>query len=259
MDDFRVMSANLRFGRAEDGPNNWEHRKHRFPMLFDRHPVDFLQVQEANFFQVDYILEHLPGYRAIGLRDPAPRYWQNNAIFHHESWEMVRYSRFFLSPTPDVPSRFPESRWPRQCTMARFERGGRSLVCINTHMDFAVSARVRGAKVILERLAEFDSDTPAVLTGDFNTVPGSPAWRYLTGEEREDGPGPELPSFRDVFGQPTGGTHHGFSGRPTTGRIDWILYRGPIECTDAAIVEDAFDGGYPSDHFPVVAGFRFVG
>ncbi len=36
-------------------------------------------------------------------------------------------------------------------------------------------------------------------------------------------------------------------------RIDWILYRGPLRATDAAVDTRTFNGRTASDHYPVIA------
>jgi endonuclease/exonuclease/phosphatase family metal-dependent hydrolase len=35
--------------------------------------------------------------------------------------------------------------------------------------------------------------------------------------------------------------------------MDWILADQSFQVTDAKILHDAFDGRYPSDHFPYMA------
>jgi len=101
---------------------------------------------------------------------------------------------------------------------------------------------------------------PAVLMGDFNSMPGSAPHRLLTGADplREA----VRTDFRDaweVVPNPSGpaGTYHGFTGTPrqADARIDWILFRGDIEATAIETVTFNRRGKYPSDHFPVVADF----
>ncbi len=259
------MTVNLRFGLADDGENNWDQRKHTLLELFKKYPSDFICVQEANSFQADYLFTALPGYQAVGRRDPAPDFWQHNMIFFHESWGQSGFKHFYLSHTPDIPSRFMESRWPRQCTMARFEKNGKTLVVIDTHFDFSVSVQNKSAQIILERLCAFNrpetkadgkGSAPAVvLAGDFNASPKDPCYSILTGETDAQGP-----CFQDALEgkEPNApGTHHGFTGNPDPerGRIDWILFQGPIAPVYQEIITDAFCGQYPSDHFPVIARF----
>lgn len=251
---FSVLTFNLRFGLADDGLHSWPFRRKAFPELFAAHRTDFICLQEANDFQSDYIADLLPEYAYIGQRTPAPPYWQNNLIFYKKEWQCVQKEHFYLSATPTIPSAFPASRWPRQCTLGTFARGTVRLICINTHFDFDVVVRVKSARLIMERLSLLPEDIPAVLTGDFNAVPFSPCYRIFTGFDPCPVHGTAV--FKNAFDKPFPGTHHGFSGRVDGNHIDWILYRGDILPQWAGVIRETFAGMYPSDHFPVAAVFR---
>lgn len=118
---FSVFNLNLRFGKADDGPNGWDFRKKIFGKLLSEYPCDFYAFQEANVFQSEFLKGILRDCGMIGERRPAPEFWQNNVIFFGKAWKCVRRDHFFLSPTPRIPSRLPNSRWPRQCTAGVFE------------------------------------------------------------------------------------------------------------------------------------------
>ncbi|MBU2489482.1 MAG: endonuclease/exonuclease/phosphatase family protein [Proteobacteria bacterium] len=256
MDDFSLMSVNLRFGRAQDGPDSWENRKHLLARFLELHPADFVCVQEANDFQADFLSSLLPGHAALGQRENAPAFWQDNIIFHSRRFFLDSWDRFHLSHVPDLVSRFAESKWPRQCTLGRFTLGGRSLVVGDTHLDFTEAVREASARLILSRLARLPVSDPVVLAGDFNAPPGSSCYNLFVSTAPEAG---GAPPFSDPFDESFGPTHHRFTGTPDpkTGRIDWILYRGPVTCTRREILHDSFEGRYPSDHFPVYAEFVF--
>lgn len=277
-----LLSLNLRFGLAGDtGERSWDRRKAALPPLFARWKPDFLCFQEVNDFQARELASMLPEHRAIGRRTPAPRFWQNNLIFFEKSWTRLAADRFFLSPTPDVPSRFRDSRWPRQCTLGRFSKEGTEIICGSTHFDFRPGVQLRSAEVLLARLNRFagpirrstdpsssgatgesggsikssgsaGAAPPAILAGDFNAAPFSPAFRHF---RREGG-------FRPAISPPFGATYHGFSGKSGGPPIDWILYRGALEAVEAGVRREAFtdpSGGRlppPSDHFPLTATFR---
>ncbi|OPX40556.1 MAG: hypothetical protein B1H13_06920 [Desulfobacteraceae bacterium 4484_190.3] len=81
---------------------------------------------------------------------------------------------------------------------------------------------------------------PVILMGDFNDIPGSNVHQLLGRKERQDG-----------F------THHGFTGIPQKGRIDWILASSRFAIRDAVIIQDHFNGRYPSDHFPYMVDLAF--
>jgi len=241
-----VMTLNLRFGLADDGPNGWDRRKGAFPSLFASHPAELLSFQEANGFQIDALQQMLPGFAVVGRRSPAPSFWQNNVIFYRRDWICCWWDHFFLSPTPDWPSRFRESRWPRQCTLAVFEKEGQKLICLNTHLDFSDEVQAASARLIMRRLAALPAAIPVLLMGDFNTTPAGTCYGILTGAHRtDDVPGP---FFRNSFQPPLPGTFHGFSGRIKGGHIDWMLYRGPIVSVHSRTLPKKFCGRFLSDH-----------
>ncbi len=241
------MSLNLRFGLADDGPNRWARRCAAYPDLLRNHPCDFYAFQEANDFQITFLADLLENYRVIGHRRPAPPYWQNNVIFFHKQWRCLHHQHFYLSDTPDVPSQFSGSRWPRQCTLGTFICKGRQLTVIDTHFDFKGEVQRRSALLICRRLQELAPTWPVVLMGDFNAGPDSSCLAFFTSSEI---------GFRSALSPVDAGTHHGFKGIGAEGKtIDWILYQGPIQVEFAQIITNRYRGYFPSDHFPLIAGF----
>lgn len=245
-ENLRLMSLNLRFGLAEDGPNSWARRSAAYPDLLRQYVCDFYAFQEANDFQITYLATLLSDYESIGQRSPAPHFWQNNVIFYHKRWRRSDYQHFYLSDTPDVPSQFSRSHWPRQCTMGTFTHADRRLTVINTHFDFEADVQRRSAVLICQRLDAFAPTWPAVLLGDLNAGPDSSCMDVFTGGESH---------FRSALCPPPAGTHHRFTGKAEGEAIDWILYRGALEVCQAKVVTDRYCGYYPSDHFPLAAQF----
>ena len=246
-ESIRFFCLNLRFGLAEDGPNNWIHRKQCYPSLLEHHPCDFYGFQEANDFQIAYLKDLLPGHDIIGMRPQAPEHWQHNIIFHDRSWRCLNSDHFYLSSTPDVPSKFSQSQWPRQCTIGVFRKKGMRLTVINTHFDFEPEIQRRSAELILKRLEQTPPQGRTVLMGDLNAGPEASCIAEFTSKASD---------FRSTLPPTAGGTYHGFSGDTQGPNIDWILYRGGLEQDAADIVTEQYNGRYPSDHFPLIASFR---
>lgn len=252
---FSVMTLNLRFGLAADGARAWRHRRPALGRFLEGHTCDFMTFQEANDFQIDFLAGCLPRHACVGRRDPAPPFWQNNVIFFRAPWRLDCWEHFFLSPTPDIPSRFPDSRWPRQCTLARFSDGRRELVCATTHLDFEAAVQVASAGIILSRTAAMADDRPVILTGDFNCSPASACHTVFTRSANRAGETPA--GFQNALAPDFPGTFHGFQGGAGSRCIDWILYRGALAKDRAGVIPFAADPVHPSDHYPVVAAFRW--
>jgi len=248
-----VLSLNLRFGLADDGPNAWDYRKASVVKVLKRQSPDFIATQEANPFQIDFLAENLSEYSYIGRRRPAPKFWQDNILFYRKTIVCKDNLHFFLSQTPHIPSRSFGSRYPRQATLGLFHLNNQPLICIDTHFDFETPAHMGAAGVIKEQLAAYDNEIPTILTGDFNATPVSICYQWLTGKEVDGKNGLD---FNETFKMPYPGTLHRFTGKPAGGYIDWILYRGNLRLRGCEVLQGQVDGIYPSDHFPVTAVFE---
>ena len=248
MTEISVLSLNLRFGLADDGPNGWEYRKESVVKLFRRERSDFIATQEANHFQIDFLVDNLPDYGYIGRRIPAPEFWQDNILFYRKPIVCKKQIHFFLSETPFIPSRSFGSKFPRQGTIGLFHVDNRALICIDTHFDFETPAQMGAARVIKAQLASFPDEIPLILMGDFNATPDSQCYQWLTGKEAHGERGLD---FKETFKKPYPSTFHRFTGEPAGGYIDWILYRGPIHLKTCQVLQEPLDGTHPSDHFPV--------
>ncbi len=247
---FSVLTLNLRFGLADDGPNGWQYRQRGYPEFLDKYAADFMGFQEANDFQTDFLAGCLPEYNFIGKRLFSPSFWQNNIIFYKKTWKCIFSDYFFLSPTPEIPSRYQNSLWPRQCTMGMFKKNHRRIIIINTHFDFDKDVQVKSAKLIQNRLSVQSFQIPVVLLGDFNATPFAPCYQEFTREKEST-----HTQFQNTFHIPFPGTHHNFTGKTNDDHIDWILYRGNLIQNSSMVIRDKFADLYLSDHFPLYAEF----
>ena len=255
-DAFSVMTLNLRFGLAKDGPNAWRFRKKILPKLFVSYPADFIGFQEVNDFQFDDLNAILTDYRSVGKREPAPAFWQSNVIYYKQKWDLILHQHFYLSPTPSIPSRARASKWPRQCTIGIFRRHHHHLTCINTHLDFEPSVQAESSRIIMERLSNVQHRSAAVLMGDFNASIDAPHFNIFTDGGQKDKYGGIV--FKSALTKPYPGTHHGFSGTANEDCIDWILFTDEtIQVVDSRIIRDHVNGAFYSDHFPVLATFKW--
>jgi endonuclease/exonuclease/phosphatase family metal-dependent hydrolase len=168
---------------------------------------------------------------------------------------LVEHSEFWLSETPEVHmSKSWDSAFPRMVSHSLLEmkHSGRKIWVSVTHLDhISEQARIEGAKMI--RAWAGERKEPILLLGDFNDFPGSEVHQTL----REP-----LGPFRDSW-QMMGKdedqhsySHHGFTGVPTKGRIDWILVTSEFRILDGSVVRDNIAGRYPSDHFPLLVDLQ---
>jgi endonuclease/exonuclease/phosphatase family metal-dependent hydrolase len=254
----RVMSFNLRFATANDGPNHWDLRQGAVGQAIARFDPDLLGTQETLASQRDFVLERFPHLRAIAVgRDDGAEAGEMSPVFYRaDRFELIESGVFWLSPTPDtVASIGWDARITRIATWVRLRdlkaADARPILWVNTHFDHVgTQARLESARLIRTFVESRQADHDLIVTGDFNTGEGSEPWDALTaGDLLRD-------THRIVHPQrlPNEGTFTAFDPARTEGdRIDWILVSRAFVVTDAEIDRRLYDGRIPSDHFPVTA------
>jgi endonuclease/exonuclease/phosphatase family metal-dependent hydrolase len=250
-----VMSFNIRYGTANDGPDRWEVRRDQLFALLKQQSPDVIGLQEALHFQLDEILAALPDYRMVGVgRSDGGHGGEYAAILYRATRLSVRQSRtFWFSDTPEVVK---SNTWgaalERICTWALFDdQQGTPFYVFNLHLDhISQPAREKSSALLLDRVAARSPALPAIVTGDFNSGEANPVTRAVAKVFRD--------TFRVVHPNETEvGTANQFKFGETKGeKIDYIFVEAGTEVMSADIVRTSVGGRYPSDHFPVVARIR---
>ena len=250
-----VMSFNIRYGTANDGPDRWELRRDQLFALLKEQSPDVIGLQEALHFQIDEILAALPEYRMVGVgRSDGGQGGEYAAILYRATRLSVRQtSTFWFSDTPEiVKSNTWGAALERICTWALFDdKQGTPFYVFNLHLDHVSQpAREKSGALLLDRIAARSPKLPVVVTGDFNTGETNPVTREVAKVLRD--------TFRVVHPNATEvGTANQFKLGTTTGeKIDYIFVEAGTEVISADIVRTSAAGRYPSDHFPVVARIR---
>lgn len=256
-----VMSFNVRYGTAKDGDNHWDKRKDLCASRVTHFNPDVLGLQESLAFQNDYIQQKCPGYTAIGVgRDDGKQAGEFSTLLVRAArFTVVDSGTFWLSETPEVAgSKSWDSSLPRIATWAHLKdksAGDRPLLVINTHFDHKGNvARKEAAKVIRRFITRSAKGAAVIVTGDFNSVPGSEQYRTLT-DLGTDGIN-LLDAYADLHRanpEPNEGTAHAFKDAPVTARIDWILHSPAFSATSAVIDRHREGVMFPSDHYAVTA------
>lgn len=259
--DLTVMSFNIRYGLAKDGDNHWDKRKDLCASRVTHFNPDILGLQEALAFQNDFILAKCPGYTALGVAREDGKLSGEfcTLLLRTARFTITDSGTFLLSETPDVAgSKSWDSSLPRIATWARVKdkrAGDRPLLIINTHFDHkGNTARKEAAKVIRRFIATRAADAAVIVTGDFNSAPGSEQYRTLT-ELGNDGVVLH-DAYADVYRakpEANDGTAHAYKDLPVTPRIDWILHAPMFQATSATIDRHREGPLFPSDHYAVVA------
>jgi endonuclease/exonuclease/phosphatase family metal-dependent hydrolase len=268
----RVMSFNIRYGTAPDGPNAWPLRRPLALRVIRDFSPAVLGLQEALRAQLDDIARALPwlGEVGVGRNDGAQAGEYAAILYDRHQLTLLAQGWFWLSDTPEVPASMTwGNRYPRIVTWARFAHRvtGQAFSAFNTHWDHESQlARENSARLLLERIAARPvPDEPVVLMGDLNCDERNPAFAALAAGEFTD-------AFRTIRPSATSGigTFHGFRGGRQGTKIDFVLV-SPLHAAalpaaepggkggsawqvlDADIVRTSEGRRYPSDHFPVTA------
>jgi endonuclease/exonuclease/phosphatase family metal-dependent hydrolase len=218
---------------------------------------DIFGLQEVLPNQKSDLVAALPRYRIIGGgRDDGEEKGEASPLgFDPARFELLESGLFWLSPTPDVPSKGWDAAYNRIATWARLRaRETRQVIlAINTHWDHVgvVARRESAAQIARWIAANARRCERMLLFGDFNSGIDSEPMRMIT-----QGP-PALRDARAVSkSAPFGprGTFNDFKAAPAESRaIDHVLSGEGIDVDRYAVISQVIDGRVPSDHYPVLA------
>jgi endonuclease/exonuclease/phosphatase family metal-dependent hydrolase len=254
----RVMTYNIRLDLASDGPDRWAARRDQFIGQVDFVHPDILGLQEVLADQKADLERSLPGYALVGVgRDDGKSGGEFSSLAVDTSaFRIASWGNFWLSPTPDKPSKGWDASYLRIATWAHLigRQGGHRILAVNTHLDNdGKVARREGARLIRDYIAKsLLSGERVVVTGDFNSTPGSPPYRLMTSRPLR------LKDSRIAAVKPPLGpdsTWNGFKLVPDKPqRIDFVFADPAMTVVRSSVLAWHFDGPRTaSDHFPVVA------
>lgn len=256
--NLKVMTYNIRLSLESDKENSWDNRKAEAIQLMDYYHPDFFGVQEAVPQQMVDIKSGLRNYDFVGVgRDDGANKGEYSAIFYDaEKLKVLESGTFWLSETPQKPSKGWDAAYNRICTYALFKmkKDGRKFWAFNVHLDHVgIVARENSVQLILKMIKSFNTKNfPVVLTGDFNLTEDTKPIKILS-ENLYDA---YYHSKKTHYGPK--GTFQAFDiSKPAKERIDYIFLQKFL-CENIRTINDRRENLlYPSDHFPVIAEIRF--
>ncbi len=250
----KVISFNVRTGTSDQGTLfAWDKRKAAVKPLMTKENPTVFGVQECLLFQREYILEQLPAYGCIGVgREDGKDSGEQMAIFYKKDALTVDKSgTFWLSETPDKPSKGWDASYKRTATWALFtvKENNKKFLYINTHLDHAGKmARANGIRLICEKLTELNPDRyPAVVTADFNSETSDEIFtplKLVMKDARAEAPKTDSHGSYNAWGQ-------------SSAVIDHVFYSG-FKALEFRTVREVYNGvQFVSDHYPVSALLEF--
>ncbi|WP_271766453.1 endonuclease/exonuclease/phosphatase family protein [Aquimarina algiphila] len=257
--DVSLLTYNIKYDNPKDSINNWENRKTFLISQLRFYSPDIFGTQEALFHQLQDIQIALKQYQFFGLgREHGDEEGEHCAIFYNKNKvQLISQNTFWLSQTPNRPSKGWDAALNRICTYGVFQKKNSNdrFIVFNTHFDHVgKKARIESSKLILKKIQKINTQKlPIILMGDFNLEMNTEGIRIILKELQDT----HLAAGKNAFGPV--GTFNGFHfHKPVTRRIDYI-FSGKDDFTilKSGILSDSKDCHYPSDHFPVYTELLF--
>ncbi len=253
----RFATFNIRWDNPGDEGNLWKDRAPHVIQLIQFHQIGLFGTQEGLTHQIEEMSKGL-GYEYLGVgRDDGAKKGEYTAIlFDPKLYKLEDSGTFWLSPTPNTPSKGWDASLNRICSWGRFKsKDGKRFYVFNIHYDhIGQQAREESSKLVAAKAKEINKENlPAVWMGDFNVTPDNAAYQTIVSD-------PNWKDARLVSKIPSYGPAGTFTGfdweKMPDGIIDHIFVSGKIEVLRHGILTDNYGKKYPSDHFPVMVELK---
>lgn len=248
--DITVMTYNVYYAGSDEKAK--ELRAPNVAENIRRYMPDSFGLQEATEYWIETTLELMPEYAYVGVGRDYDRGGEASPIFYKkDKYELLDSGTFWLSKTPNKPSRSWDAMFNRVCTYAvlRDVETGFIYTHFNAHFDHRGSiARLESVSVIADKASRICQNFPVVLTGDFNDYESSDMY----GRVLEAG-------FRDTkYLAATADdkpTYHGYKDTLESDEpIDFIFVNAMAKSVESYTVDTTlYNGIYASDHHPVIS------
>ncbi len=246
----KVMSYNVYVkGTGEKSPET------RTPYVVEnirKHMPDSFGLQEVDEGWYERIAEAMPEYAYVGVGRNLGGGGEASPVFYKkDKFELTDSGTFWMSKTPEKPSRGWDAMFNRVCTYAvlRDKATGFIYAHFNAHFDhMGVVARLESVSVVADKMNRICNDFPAVFTGDLNDYEGEEMYKRVLESGLKD---TKYLAVKSVDCS----TFHGYSDLITKEKpIDFVFVNSMYKSVESYNVETAqYNGIYASDHHPVIS------
>lgn len=254
----QIATFNIRFDNAGDEGNLWKDRSPHVAALIQFHQIGLFGTQEGLEHQIEELSEMLDfEYLGVGRDDGAKAGEFTAILFDPTKYELLDQGTFWLSPTPEKPSKGWDAALNRICSWGKFKsKEGDTFFTFNIHYDhIGQQAREESSKLVIKKIGEINSENlPVILLGDFNVTPENPAYTTIT--KSKGWKDARLISEIPAYGPQGTFTAFDWEKMPE-GIIDHIFVHGDVKVIRHGILTDNYGKKYPSDHFPVLVEIEF--
>jgi len=252
-----MATFNVRWDNSNDIGNLWKDRLPNVVGLIKFHKIGLFGTQEGLHHQIEQMSTGLGySYLGVGRDDGAQKGEYTAIIFDPAQYKLLDQGTFWLSPTPEIPSKGWDAALNRICSWGKFkDKSNKTFFVFNIHYDhIGQKAREESSKLLMAQIEKINTKKlPVVLMGDFNVTPENPAYSTITANHVwQDA---RLISKIPAYGP--AGTFSGFDWeKMPDGIIDHVFINGKIEVIRHGILTDNYGKKYPSDHFPVLVEIK---
>lgn len=211
---------------------------------------DTIGIQEATKEWMDFICERIGDiYDYVGEgRDGGTNGEYSSILYNKTLFNLLDSGTKWLSDTPDIVSKVPESSLNRVFSYALLERkaDGQKLMVVNTHLEHTTgTAREKQAEVLKKFISEYIDEYPVILTGDFNGEKGTNEYNIIISSG--------LSSSSEVADTANSApTYTNYSMEWEGWIIDYAFINDNINVKDYTASEKTIDGECASDHQPII-------
>jgi endonuclease/exonuclease/phosphatase family metal-dependent hydrolase len=240
--DFLIATHNLRLDLAVDGIHRFWERFVHLPGYWSQLGCDVFAFQEVTPPMMERMREAMLDYELIGdYRSPGAEACP--IAYRKAAFRLIETRTIWLTDTPLLLSKDPESKYPRIATIAILQALDQSMVqIVNVHLDYASESVAM--RQIAAAVNHVDPTIPFVVLGDFNGMKETSSCLFL---ERIG-----LENLVRRFAL-RGATFHGFSECLEGEPIDHLFVSQQVHAISARIDRSRPSQGYYSDHDPIVA------
>jgi endonuclease/exonuclease/phosphatase family metal-dependent hydrolase len=253
-----LMSYNIRYDITTSNASPWTERHTAISSQIKRFDVDIVGMQEVLDHQRTQLLSDLQGFASIGVgRDDGQKAGEYSPIFYKvERFRVLSSGTFWLSPTPDVPSKGWDAALNRICTYAQFFdlKSNQSFWVFNTHFDHVgEEARMKSSVLILQKIQEVTKGTrqAVIFCGDLNLNDDHPTISFLQAQMKD-----ALLGSKHVESNMNKTFNNFDLENEASKRIDYIFTNEKAEVLTFETVVERFGISYPSDHFPILTSLK---
>ena len=248
-DYIKMMSYNLRCISPSDwGNKGWFYRADLIIDDIAEEKPGIIGFQESTKWHYSYLVDSLKGYDSvITYRDDAFNSEGCPIFYNTELYTLVDKGSFWLSETPDNPSKSWGAQYNRVCSYVILtdKATNKDFVVFNTHLSHVSDeARINGIQVVLQKISEICS-LPAVIMGDFNAQEGSVTYNSVTENFIDAKYATE--NTTDAH------TYNGWNNPEKFKRIDYFMIsKKGIKVNSYNVLPGMRNGDYTSDHCPII-------